>query len=92
MGLITAWLRHNDLVGRQRALETESLSLARDNEIMDSMLDLVVLDVVKEFEVRKRLNFVKPGEKLVVFISPSPMPSPSFEPGFFEKIKNWFLK
>ena len=75
-GLVTAWLRHNDLVKRQKALDMEARTL----------------DVFKEFEVRKRLNFVKPGEKLVIFISPSPMPSTPPEPNFFEKIKLFFKR
>ena len=91
-GLVTAWLRHNDLVKRQKALDMEARTLVRDNESLDSVLDLVSLDVFKEFEVRKRLNFVKPGEKLVIFISPSPMPSTPPEPNFFEKIKLFFKR
>ena len=92
VGLITSWSRHNDLVRRFRDLEQEIKGLAKDNQTLEEMLSFVSLDAVKELEVRKKLNFVKPGEKLVVFISPSPVPSPTVEPSWLDKVKSFFRR
>src|SRR3989304_1815860 len=84
IGLVTSWLRHNDLVKRYDAQLKESETLARGNQFLEELLSFVSLDAVKEFEVRKRLNFVKPGEKLVVFVSPSPQPTSTPEQSLFD--------
>ena len=90
VGLVTSWSRHNVLVDRLRGLENEVRSLAEDNRALEELLSFVSLDAVKEFEVRKKLNFVKPGEKLVVFISPSPTPVQPVESSWLDKLKSFF--
>ncbi len=92
IGLMTSWLRHNDLAKRFEALEKENETLDEENQSLEELLSFVSLDAVKEFEVRKKLNFVKPGEKLVVFVSPSPAPTPTSQTNFFDRIKSWFKR
>lgn len=92
IGLMTSWLRHNDLAKRFEALEKENETLDEENQSLEELLSFVSLDAVKEFEVRKKLNFVKPGEKLVIFVSPSPSPQATTTENFWQKIKNWFKK
>ncbi len=92
IGLVTSWLRHNDLAKRLEALEKENETLGNENQSLEELLSFVSLDAVKEFEVRKKLNFVKPGEKLVVFVSPSPQPTSTPEQNLFDKIRNIFKR
>ena len=89
---MTSWLRHNDLAKRLEALEKENETLGNENQSLEELLSFVSLDAVKEFEVRKKLNFVKPGEKLVVFVSPSPQPTSPPEQNLFDKIRNIFKR
>lgn len=92
IGLMTSWLRHNDLSKRLEALEKENEILENENQSLEETLSFASLDAVKEFEVRKKLNFVKPGEKLVIFVSPSPSPQATTTENFWQRIKNWFKK
>lgn len=92
IGLVTSWLRHNDLAKRFEALEKENETLDKENQSLEELLSFVSLDAVKEFEVRKKLNFVKPGEKLVIFVSPSPEPILTPEPSWLDKIKLFFKR
>lgn len=92
IGLMTSWLRHNDLAKRFEALEKENETLDEENQSLEELLSFVSLDAVKEFEVRKKLNFVKPGEKLVIFVSPSPQPTLTPERSLFDKIKSFFKR
>ncbi len=92
IGLVTSWLRHNDLAKRFEALEKENGILENENQSLEEMLSFVSLDAVKEYEVRKKLNFVKLGEKLVIFVSPSPVPEATTTESFWKRIENWFKK
>ncbi len=92
IGLMTSWLRHNDLAKRFEALEKENETLDEENQSLEELLSFVSLDAVKEFEVRKKLNFVKPGEKLVIFVSPSPIPQSTTTESFWQTIKGWFKR
>jgi cell division protein FtsB len=93
LGFISAWVKHRELSLRYQSLESENKTLEQENQELEKLLKYISFDTVKELEVRKKLNYTKPGEKLVIFLSPSPVPE--FTPAkqsFFEKILKIFRK
>ena len=70
------WIKRTDLVKQFAYLEKQYAELAQRNADLRSFAQSIQLDSVKEMEVKQRLNYAKPGETLVVFISPSPTPVP----------------
>ncbi len=90
--LFGAWVRRQALVNQLRALERDNSGLSLENESLEKIISDIGSDVVKELEVRRKLNYVKPGEVLVVFVSPSPVPSTTIEPGLWERVKDFLKK
>ncbi|MEW5805331.1 MAG: septum formation initiator family protein [Patescibacteria group bacterium] len=93
LSFISAWVKHQELARRYQGLEAENLSLETENQELGALLEHISLDAVKELEVRKKLNYTKPGEKLVIFVSPSPIPEPTpARQSFFDKILKVFSR
>ena len=73
---ILTWVKRNDLVFQFEHLQKEYTKLQQENADLKQFAQSIQLDSVKEMEVKKRLNYAKPGETLVLFISPSPTSQP----------------
>lgn len=99
--LVGAWIKRTAIFQQWRSLQQEYQQLVAENEQMGKVIADIQFDVVREMEVRKKLNYTKPGEVLVLFVSPSPAFSPTFDVSpvqdvqdgnFLQKIKRFFKK
>jgi cell division protein FtsB len=77
LGLILAssLSRRAGLLKELRFLEQEAGRLASENQSLKAVVVGVQSEILKELEVRKKLNYARPGEVLVMFIPPSPAPT-----------------
>ena len=91
--LFSAWTKQQALVYQLESLQRDNSSMIQENESAEKIIsDIGGSDIVKELEVRRKLNYSKPGEVLVVFVSPSPVPNSSKEPSFLERVRDFFKK
>lgn len=74
LGFLSAWVKHQELSRRYQNLVSENQAIEENNRKLEELLKYLSLETVKELEIRKKLNYTKPGEKLVIFLSPSPTP------------------
>ncbi|KKU47914.1 MAG: hypothetical protein UX66_C0003G0016 [Parcubacteria group bacterium GW2011_GWF2_46_8] len=86
MILTSSLSKRRGLVDQVQILERETERMNRENERLNQLVEGVQSDVLKELEVRKKLNYAKPGEVLVLFVSPSPVVTPSPEPSWWQRI------
>lgn len=92
LSLFSSWRRHAQLERRFEDLEIELKQLEEDKKSLTQSVELASVDILKEYEIRKRLNFTKPGEVLVIFVSPSPIPTALPEVRFFDKLWKFFKR
>jgi len=90
--LAGAWTKRQALLNQLESLQRDNSSMIQENESVEKIISDIGSDVVKELEVRRKLNYSRPGEILVVFVSPSPVPSPTTEPAFWERVKGLFKR
>ncbi len=93
IGAYSSVIRVKDLQKQLTLLEQENQRIEIENQQISNLLNSLNFDEVKEIEIKKRLQLVKPGEKVIVFISPSPSNQIEEETdsSFWQKVKE-FLK
>jgi len=84
--LTSSIVRRRGLIEEIRMLRQETNRIASENERLQGAVKGVQSEILKELEVRKKLNYAKPGEVLVLFVSPSPVPAFSPEPSWWQRI------
>lgn len=88
LGLIftSSLSKRKSIIEEVRFLEQEAKRVTEENSRLRQTIEGVQSEVLKELEVRKKFNYAKPGEVLVLFVSPSPVPSPSPEIRWWQRL------
>ncbi len=92
IGIYSSIQRVRGLQKQLTLLEQENERIEAENEQISSLLNSLNFDEVKEIEIKKRLQLVKPKEEVIVFVSPSPLSQINSEVNgsFWQKIKDFF--
>lgn len=90
-GFISSLVKREKLVRELGELKNREVELSEENERLDWFLQYSSLKANLERLARERLNLAKPGEVMVIFVSPSPSPIVG-KKGWFDFIKNFFQK
>jgi cell division protein FtsB len=84
--LISSFPKREGLLEQLSLLKRETSRIQQENELLRQTVQSAQSEVLKELEVRKKLNYAKPGEVLVLFISPSPTAVPTPAIPWWQKI------
>jgi len=79
LGFVSAWRKEGELRRLLSDARQEASVIERSNTKLRDLVQYFSLRANVEREAKKRLNLAKPGERVVIFISPSPvsvLPSP----------------
>lgn len=90
-GFASSLVRRGKLVKELAELKNREEQLSEENERLDWFLQYSSLKANLERRARERLNLAKPGEVMVIFVSPSPSPL-SEKSARFDFIKRFFEK
>jgi cell division protein FtsB len=90
IGIYSSVQRVRDLQKQLTFLQQENERIEAENQQISSLLNSLNFNEVKEIEIKKRLQLVKPGEEVIVFVSPSPLSQINSEENqsFWQKIKD----
>jgi|GEM_PF-2626398 len=93
-GFISALMKRAVLMDRLAILEKEKTEVETSNEGLRSVIKYFSLRANLEREARANLNLAKPGEVLVIFVTPTPVAilSPEPEGGIFQRLFDWIRR
>lgn len=92
LGFFSSLKKETALLKTVRELRKELSALERANSKLRDITAYFTLRANIEREAKLRLNLAKPGETVVVFISPSPVPSPAPSIQPIVRFWNWLRK
>ncbi|MFN7088610.1 MAG: hypothetical protein ACK4NX_02220 [Candidatus Paceibacteria bacterium] len=94
-GAISSYYRRNALVEELNEVSRKVMQLKEENEKFHSFIKYFSLRANLEREIKASLNLARHGEILVIFVSPTPIPSPSIKEestNIFQKFFQWLKK